>query len=615
MPRTAVILVCLLALVPAAAAPQTPQHDAGGASRSYGFTMHDKLQLPADYPNLPYVNPSAPKGGTLTLGAVGNFDSFNPFIIRGTAASGASRIWDTLLYPSADEAATAYGDLAADVEVAADRSWVAFDLRPEAHFNDATPVTAEDVAWTFNTLRSEGRPFFKLYYGDVKDVTVEGERRVVFHMSSTENREMPLILGELQVLPEHWWKGRDFTAPLTEPPLGSGPYRITQFEFGRGVTYSRVPDYWAANLPIARGLFNIDTIRVEYYRDATVAMEAFKAGQIDFRQENVAKNWATAYDFPAVQRGLVIKREVPEHLPAGMQGFAMNTRRDVFKDPRVREAMDDAFDFQWMNHNLFFDAYSRTKSYFANSDLASYGLPTGAELALLQPFRSQLPPDLFTKPFELPVTDGTGNNRPELMHALDLLRQAGWTVRDRKLVDAEGNQMAFTILLEDPIFERVALPYKASLERLGISVNVRTVDPSEYQHLTDNFDFDMTIAAFPESDWPGDEQRDYWSCAASKEIGSSNMMGICNPVVDALVNRIVDATDYAHLQPAARALDRVLLWNWYVVPQYHSDVFRIAYWDRFGMPDKPIRSGFTLDDWWVDAPHAAATDAAKQSSN
>ena len=338
--------------------------------------------------------------------------------------------------------------------------------------------------------------FIRAYYGDVTDVVAESPTRVVFHFKSTENRELPLILGEMPVLPEHWWKGRDFTKPLTDPPLGSGPYVVGKFELGRSITMDRVADYWAANLPTGRGVDNFDHITTEYFRDATVAMEAFKAGQIDYRAENVAKNWATAYDFPAMQKGLVKKEEIREHLPTGMQGFAMNTRRAIFQDPRVRHALNLAFDFEWMNKNIFYGAYTRTESYFSNSDLASSGLPSADELKLLEPFKANLPPELFTQEFKLPVTDGSGNNRAQLVQALALMKQAGWEVKDRKLVNAQGQQMAFTILLPDPTFERVALPYVQSLDKLGIAANVRTVDPSQYQHLTDDFDFDMTITVF-----------------------------------------------------------------------------------------------------------------------
>ena len=344
----------------------------------------------------------------------------------------------------------------------ANKLWVAFELRPEAKFSDGTPVTAEDVAWTYHTLLEQGRPGFRIEMADVKDVVVESPRRVVFHFKSNENRELPLILGGLPVLPKHFFDGRDFSKPLTDPPIGSGPYRIANFELGRSVTYERRPDWWAANLPTGKGTNNFDHVRIEYFRDSTVALEAFKAGQIDLRSENISKNWATAYDFPAVARGLVIKRDFHHHLPTGMQGFAMNTRRPVFANPLVRQAMAEAFDFEWANKNLFYGSYTRTLSYFSNSDLASSGIPEGDELKLLEPYRKELPPALFTEPFKLPVTDGSGNNREQLRHALELLEQAGWSVKGRKLLDKNGTQMSFTILLDDPSLERVALPYVQS---------------------------------------------------------------------------------------------------------------------------------------------------------
>ncbi len=363
--------------------------------------------------------------------------------------------------------------------------WVAFELRPEARFNDGTPVTADDVAWTFNTLRTQGRPYYRQYYADVENVAVEGPRRVVFHLKSNQNRELPLILGEMPVLPKHWWEGRDFSRPLTDPPIGSGPYRIDRFEFGRTITYRRVDNWWARDLPTGKGLDNFDTVRVEYFRDATVALEAFKAGQIDFRQENVAKQWATAYDFPAREQGLVKLDEIKHRLPTGMQGFAMNTRRAAFRDPRVRQALAWVFDFEWANKNLFYGAYKRDTSYFSNSELASSGTPQGAELALLEPYRDKLPPELFTQEFKLPVTDGSGNNREELRFALGLLKQAGFEVKEHKLVDLSGQPFSFEILLDEPSFERVALPYSQMLAKIGIEARVRTVDPAQYQRRMD----------------------------------------------------------------------------------------------------------------------------------
>lgn len=587
--------------------------DAQVTTRSNGIALFGQPGLPPDFKNFPYVNPDAPKGGEIVLGGLGSFDSFNSYIMRGAAAAEIARVYDTLLRPSADEPGVSYGLLAKSIEIPPDRMWVAFDLQPAARFHDGHPITAEDVVWTFETLRDKGRPNFRQYYANVASVTAEGPLRVVFRFKSNESHELPLIVGEFPVLPKHWWAGRDFTQPLTEAPLGSGPYRLDRFEMGRSTTLARVPDYWARDLPVSKGLYNFDTIRTEYYRDSTVAMEAFKSGQIDYRQENISKNWATAYDFPAVEKGLVKKETFPHHLPTGMQGFVMNTRRPQFADRRVREALDEVFDFQWLNRNLFYGAYTRTESYFSNSDLASTGLPEGDELALLAPFKDKLPPDLFTRPFKLPVTDGSGNNRKGLRRALTLFERAGWKVVDRKLVDASGKQMAFEILSNDPTLERVATPYVQWLSHLGIDAHVRTVDAPQYQRLTDTFDFDMTMVVLPESDFPGNEQRDNWTCESMEANGSSNLAGVCDPVVDALVDKVIQAQDKTHLIAAAKALDRVLLWGWYVVPNWHVQSFNAAYWNRFGHPAQPVRTGIALDSWWVDAKLAATTDAARRS--
>ena len=618
------ILLLLLGLTASAA-----HADDASVTRSDAIAILAKPALPPDFPYFPYVDPNAPKGGEVTLSVVGTFDNFNPFILRGSSAMGLTgsfvilpggsgsgstvgHVWESLLTSSADEADAGYGHLAQTIEIPADKMWVAFDLRPEAKFSDGTPVTAEDVAWTYNTLIEKGRPSFKIQMADVKDVEVTGPRRVVFHFKSNENRELPLILGGIAVLPKHFFEGRDFTKPLTDPPIGSGPYRIASFELGRSITFERRPDWWAANMPTGKGTNNFDRVRIEYFRDSTVAMEAFKAGQIDLRSENISKNWATAYDFPAVTRGLVIKKEFIHQLPTGIQGYAMNTRRPVFANPLVRQAMDEVFDFEWENKNLFYGAYKRTGSYFANSPLASSGIPQGDELKLLEPYRKDLPPALFTEPFKLPVTDASGNNREQMRHALELLKQAGWTIQDRKLVNKDGEQMAFTILLDEPSLERPTLPYAQLLQKLGIDVKVRTVDPAQYQHLTDDFDFDMLMMIYPEGDLPGNELRDYFSCASAKAQGSFNAPGICQPVVDALVEKVVNAQDRDALTTAARALDRVLLWSWYLVPNWHSQDFHIAYWNRFGYPDKPIREGFNFDTWWVDPAKVAALAAAKQ---
>jgi microcin C transport system substrate-binding protein len=620
--RAIVSLLLLLLLTPQARA------ESGPVTRSHAVAVLGQPALPADFPYFPYVNPDAPKGGSATLGSAGTFDSFNPFILRGTAAFGLTNpwvtlpggsgsgttvghIWEGLLTGSADEGSVAYGHLAATIELPADKMWVAFELRPEARFSDGTPVTAEDVAWTYRTLLAQGRPSFRIQYADVADVVVESTRRVVFHFKSNQNRDLPLLVGGLPVLPKHFFDGRDFSRPLTDAPVGSGPYRIAGFELGRSVTYVRNPDWWAANRPTVKGTNNIDRVKIEYFRDGTVAMEGFKAGQIDVRSENVSKNWATAYDFPAVKAGQVVKQSFAHHLPNGIQGYAMNTRRGVFSNRLVRQAMAEVFDFEWSNKTLFYGAYTRTESYFSNSDLASTGLPTREELALLEPYRATLPDALFKSEFSLPVTDGSGNNRDQMRRALDLLREAGWSVKDRKLVDANGQQMGFTILIDEPALERPSLPYAQTLQKLGIDARVRVVDPAQYQRLTDDFDFDMIMIVYSQGDVPGNELRDYFSCAAAKAQGGMNVTGACDPAVDTLIEKMVTAQDRPTLRSAAKALDRVLLWNWYLVPNWGSLEFHVAWWDRFGRPDKPIRDGFSFDTWWVDPAKTTTIDAAR----
>jgi microcin C transport system substrate-binding protein len=615
-------LMAGLAAAPARAA-------SGAVTRSHAFATLGQPALPPNFPYFPYVNPNAPKGGTVTLAAVGTFDSFNPFILRGTAQGGTvapwvimpggsgagttvGHVWESLLTSSANEGAVAYCHLAQFIELPDDRMWVAFELRPEAKFSDGSPVTADDVAWTYNTLLTQGSPSFRVQMADVQGVVVESPRRVVFHFKINTNKQLPMVMGGLPILPRLWFKGRDFTRPLQDAPLGSGPYRVTHFELGRSVTFERDPNWWAAKMPTGIGTNNFDRVQVEYFRDSIVALEAFKAGSIDVRSENIAKNWATAYDFPAVRSGLVIKGDFHHHLPTGIQGFAMNTRRPVFSNPLVRQAIGYAFDFEWTNKNLFYGAYTRTKSYFSDSDLASSGIPQGDELKLLEPYRNELPPELFSQPFTMPVTDGSGNDRHELIAALKLMEKAGWTVKQQKLVNAAGRQMQFVFLVSDPSFERIALPYTQNLKKLGIDAQVRVVDPAQYQHLMDDFNYDMTMWIYPEGDVPGQELRDYWSSAAAKVQGSSNAPGISDKAVDALIEKVIAADDRPSLQAAARALDRILLWRWYMVPNWENLVFHVAYWDRFGHPAVPIRDGFSFDIWWVDEKKAAATDAARR---
>ncbi len=580
-------------------------------AKVHGISLVGPLALPPDYQAFPWVNPDAPKGGEVALAATGTFDSFNPFIVRGTPGP-VTPVWDTLMQANPNELSSEYGRLAQTVELPADKSWVAFDLRPEARWWDGKPVTAEDVAWTFDTLRASGRPFYTQYYGGVDHVEVDGPGRVVFRFKTAGNRELPSIIGQLPVLPKHWWAGRDFSAPLTEPPLGSGPYRVGHFEFGHSITMERVPNYWGRNLPFARGLYNFDKIRTEYFRDTDVQFEAFKAGQVDWRQELSGKAWATRYDFPAIARGSVKKEALQQHLPTGMQGFAMNLRRPQFRDRRVREAMAQLFDFDWINKTLSYGLNERIESYFAGTEFATSGLPAGDELALLNQYRGQVPPEVFTTAFHIPATDGSGNNPQGLRRAYDLLKAAGYVLRDRKLVGPDGKQLSFEILDYDPTFQRLELPYSQQLERLGIAVQIRTVDPAQYQHRMDSFDYDMTTIVVPGTDSPGNEEVDNWGCASGKQDGGSNIVGVCDPVVDALARKVVEAPDKAALLTATHALDRVLLWNWYVVPQFRRSKLFIAYWDRFGRPAQPIRTGTEFDSWWFDTERAKADDLARK---
>jgi microcin C transport system substrate-binding protein len=586
----------------------------GEVVRTHALSLLSPPTLPADFPHWPWANPAAAKGGEVVLARLGSFDSFNPYILRGTPDLGIGLVYDTLMAGNPDEATAEYGLLAETVELPADRRGVSFELRDTARWHDGRPVTAEDVVFTFNVLRSQGRPFFRAYWGDVTEVVAESPKRVTFRFKDADNRELAQILGDLPVMPKHWWEGRDFARPSLDVPLGSGPYRLERFEPNRSTVYRRVEDYWARDLGVRRGLNNFDTIRYEYFRDTTVAFEAFKAGQSDFRTENVARDWSTGYDFPAARRGLVKREEIPHEIPTGMQCFAVNLRRPLFQDARVRRALIEVFDYEWMNANLFYGAYARTSSYFSNSDFAARGLPEGRERAILEGFRGRIPDAVFTEEYKLPVTDGSGNNREGARRALGLLRAAGWQVRDRRLVNAQGQPFEFEILLQGATFERVALPYVQWLERVGITARVRTVDPAQYQVRIDAFDYDMTVGGQGQGFSPGNEQRDYWSSAKARENGSRNVSGIADPAIDEIVELVIAAPNYEELVARTRALDRVLLHHNFVVPHWHSRVFRIAFWDKFGRPERNPRYGLGFPQaWWIDPARERALAEARRS--
>jgi len=567
----------------------------------HGIAMHGDVKYGPEFTHFDYVNPDAPKGGTVRLGTIGSFDSLNPFIVKGQSAAGLGQIYDTLMTSSADEPFTEYGVLAESIRVPDDRSWVEFTLRPEAKFHDGEPVKVEDVIWSFNTLLEKGTPFYRFYYGSVAEVSQTGERSVRFDFKPGENRELPLILGQLVVLPKHYWADKEFDKTTLDAPLGSGPYKIASVDPGRSISYERVDDYWGEDIAVNKGMNNFDRIVYEYYRDTTVALEAFKAGAFDYRAENSSKAWASEYDVPAVRNGLLIKDEIHHHRTAGMQGFAYNTRRDIFKDKRVREALAYAFDFEWSNDNLFYGQYHRTRSYFDNSELAATGLPEGDELALLEPYRDQLPEEVFTEEYNPPSSTGPGGLRGNLREAGKLLTDAGWVVKDRKRVNAEtGEPLTFEVLLVSPLFERIVLPFAQNLERLGIEITVRTVDSAQYIRRLDTYDFDMVVGNFGQSSSPGNEQREFWGTAAKDQEGGRNLMGIADPVIDALIEKVIAAPDRKALVAATNALDRVLQWGFWMIPQWHATYDRIAYWDMFGRPDIVPDSGNVFSAWWVD---------------
>ncbi len=585
------------------------------AGPRHALILHGEPRYGADFRHFDYVNPDAPKGGDVRLSALGTFDSLNPFILKGVAAAGIGANFETLTEGADDEAFTEYGLIAESMEVAPDDSWVIYNLRPEARFHDGSPITAEDVAFSFEVLKEKGRPVYRFYYASVAGSDILGERRIRFNFSQSGNRELPMIMGQLPVLSKKYWTANDFEKTTLEPWVGSGAYRVIAVDPGRSITYQLDRNYWGRDLPINRGRNNFASIRYDYYRDATVALEAFKSGEYDLRQENVSKNWATAYDGPALAKGLIIKEELRHEIPTGMQGFWFNTRRAVFADRRVREALNYAFDFEWTNKNLFYGAYTRTASYFSNSELASSGLPEGQELEILSRFRDRLPEHVFTQPFELPVSDGSGNIRSQMRSALRLLKAAGWSVdkSTRKLVNAAGEPMRFELMLVQPEFERVVLPLQRNLERLGIEMRVRTVDAAQYEKRIEDFDFDIVVSSRGQSLSPGNEQRNYWTSAMADQPGGQNIAGIKDPVIDELVEQLVVAPDRESLIAHTRALDRVLLWGYYVIPNWHLSAFRIAYWDKFARPPISPKYSFGLETWWVEQDKARALDQRRRT--
>ena len=570
---------------------------------SHAIAMHGEPKYDQNFISVEYVSNNAEKGGNIVRSAIGTYDTFNPFTLKGTSAAGIGLLYESLTVGSSDEAFTEYGLLAKSIEWPDDRSWVTFTLRDEAKWHDGKKITSDDVVWTFNTLMEKGHPFYKYYYGDVSEVIKITENKVKFEFSTNTNKELVLIVGQLPVLPKHYWENKNFEETTLDVPIGSGPYKVKSFDAGRSITYELDMDYWGFEnniVPIKVGKDNMGSIRYDYYKDRGVEREAFKSGEIDFFSENTSKEWATGYDIDAVTEGLIKKELIPHENPQGMQAFAFNTRKDIFADKRVRKALSFAFDFEWTNKNLFYDAYKRTDSFFENSELASSGLPSQAELAYLNPYIDQLPKEIFNEEYSNPKTDGSGFIRNELQEATKLLQEAGWKLRDGKLVNSSGEPFEFEILLVSPAFERIVLPFIDNLEKLGINASLRTIDSSQYQKRIESFDFDMVVFTFSQSLSPGNEQRNFWSSGAADTNGSRNIIGIKNNVIDLLIENLINAKDREDLITISRALDRVLLWNYYVIPQWHISAYRVLYWDMFDQPKQKPKYSLGFDTWWVN---------------
>ncbi len=557
----------------------------------------------ADFSHFDYADPAAVKGGGVTLGSFGSFDSLNPFILKGMAADGLNQLlFETLMEQSLDEPFSQYGLLAEDVVLAEDRLSVTFRLRAEAQFSDGSPVTAEDVKFSFDTLKSDqAHPQYRFYYADIAAAEVIDPRTVRFKFTQV-NPELHLLAGQIPIFSRRWVGERDFSTLAGVEPIASGPYRVESFIIGKQITYRRNPNYWGRDLPVRRGLYNFDTVQYKYYRDETVALEAFKAGEFEFNLESNSKKWATDYTGPRFSSGEIKLEEVAHHNNAGMQGFIFNLRKPLFQDQRVRQAIGLALDFEWSNQNLFYNQYQRCNSYFSNSDLAATEPPTAAELKLLEPFKSQLPAALFTTPWQPPTTTGVGGLRNNQRQALKLLEAAGWKMVDGQLKNSQGEPFVFEVLLVQKGFERILAPFARNLEKLGITANYRTVDVALYQQRIDSFDFEMVVGSFGQSQSPGNELMGMFHSSSAEEKGSRNLMGLKSPVVDALVKAVIYAPDRAALVTAVKALDRALLYGDYLVPHWYIGRHRIAWWDRFQQPaQRPLyfnAESWVLMSWW-----------------
>ena len=570
----------------------------------HGMAMHGDLKYKKNFKNFEYSNPDAPKRGKIKLSAIGTFDNLNPYILKGVAAYQTSYLFETLMKSSFDEPFSQYGLLAEKVMLPDHRKWVRFKLRNFAKFSDGTKVTSDDVIFSFKILMSKGHPAWKNYYSQVEEVLKINELEVQFNFSGETNRELPLIIGyQLPIFSKKYWSNKQFDKTTLDPPIGSGPYLISDLQPGRNITLKRDPNYWGKNLNVNKGRYNFDEIHTDYYRDVTVALEAFKSGAYDFRLENSSKNWATAYNFNATKNGQVIVEEIPYARPSGMQGFAFNTRKPIFKNRNVRKALTYAFDFEWSNKNLFYNAYTRTKSFFDNSELSSQSYPSKKELKILLKFKDKIPPEIFNEIYQPPRTDDKENGlRKNLRTARRILKDEGWIIQNDILTNKiTGEVLKFEILLRSPLFERIVLPLKRNFKKLGIEVSIRTVqDDSQYQKRLEEFDFDMVVTNFGSVISPGNEQKNWWSSEAADQPGTQNIIGVKNPVIDEIIDKLISARDREELVLYTKVLDRILLFNYYLIPQFHIGHYRVAYWNKISRPEITSKYDLGFDFWWFD---------------
>ena len=585
----------------------------------HGFALHGKPKYHSGFKHFDYVEPFAPKGGRLIVHTPGaTFDSLNPFILKGTPASGLFRlhqndslptiapvISESLLISSLDEPFTMYGLIAETIEIPKTKEYVRFTIRPEASFQDGSKITVKDIIFSFNILINQGDPLYKAYFGDIKFVKETGLNEVTFFFKSRGNSELPLIIGQMPVLSESYWSSRDFSANGLEGPLGSGPYRIKTFEPGRFIEYERIKNYWGKDLAVNIGRHNFDIIRFDYYRDETVAFEAFISGEYDFRYENSARNWAVKYEGERLLSGKIIKKAFRENTPSGMQGFVFNTRKKVFSNRMVRKALSYAFDFSWTNKAIFYDQYKRTRSYFQNSELAAVGLPTALELKLLERYRGILDPEVFSFEYNPPKVNQENSLRSNLLQAVSILKESGWIQKNDGIFEKDGEPLEFEIILRSPSFERIISPFIKNLNKIGVKASMRTVDSSQWINRIQAFDFDMLVFSWGQSLSPGNEQRNYWGSSAANQQGSRNFSGVRDPVIDELIEGLILTESRNDLVAYSRAIDRVLQWGYYVIPNWYSSDTRVAFWNKFSYPSKIPLLGVSMSTWWFDEKKAS----------